>query len=166
MRGIERKKKALLSRIEHYTEEFPTEFYKGYWHLPLPADQRFINSNGTPINVKRQCMQALLDRAEHLRRLKPEGNGDFRVVVAVNLPDLWCSQLIVFKGETYFNGFFDRNNEDLQWLSLPPERNLLSEWGLAFTDSVYLTGFKEVIADTEAEYNYEGEIWFIGDMNR
>ena len=71
VRGIKRKLYNLLARTEEHTAEFPTHFYNGYWHLHLPVAQNFIDSNKTPKKVERFCIQTLLNRAEHLIRLKP-----------------------------------------------------------------------------------------------
>nr|WP_082862852.1 DUF3916 domain-containing protein [Domibacillus aminovorans] len=87
--------------------EFPMEFYNDYWHMHLPVAQDFINSNKTPNKVKRLCIQTLLDRADHLIRMKPNDKEKYRVVVAVDLPDLWGTQIIVFKGDSYFKNFFN-----------------------------------------------------------
>ena len=61
----------MVKRMEENTVEFPTEFENGYWHLHLPVAQDLINSKNTPTKIKRLCIQALLDRAEHLIGLKP-----------------------------------------------------------------------------------------------
>ncbi|MGG3449368.1 DUF3916 domain-containing protein [Domibacillus aminovorans] len=93
--------------MEENTMEFPMEFYNDYWHMHLPVAQDFINSNKTPNKVKRLCIQTLLDRADHLIRMKPNDKEKYRVVVAVDLPDLWGTQIIVFKGDSYFKNFFN-----------------------------------------------------------
>ncbi|KAF0815886.1 hypothetical protein KIS4809_5313 [Bacillus sp. ZZV12-4809] len=83
--------------------EFPIEFYNDYWHMHLPVAQEFINSSKTPYKVKRLCIQTLLERAEDLIRIKPNDKEKYRVVVAIDYPELWDSQIIVFKVESYFN---------------------------------------------------------------
>ncbi len=94
---------------------------------------------------------------------KPDDKEKYRVVVAVELPDLWGSQIIVFKGDFYFKNFFDRNDEYQKWLLLTDDRDIQSEWGLTVTSDGQISGFKEVIADEDG-YHYEGEIWFIGEL--
>ena len=44
IRGLKRKTKNMIKRIEQETEVFPVEFYNGYWHLHLPVSQSFISS--------------------------------------------------------------------------------------------------------------------------
>ncbi len=163
VRGIKRKSNNMIKRIEAKTFEFPTEFYNGYWHLHLPVAQDFISSNKTPKKIKQLCIQTLLDRAEHLIGLKPDDKEKYRVVVAVDLADLWGSQIIVFKGDSHFKDFFNRNDEYQKWLNLPDNRNIQTEWRLSIPNDMKKSGFKEVITDEDG-YHYEGEIWFIGEL--
>ena len=163
VRGIKRKLHKMRERIKENSLEFPTEFTNGYWHLKLPVAQDFINSENTPNKVKRMTIQTLLDRAEYLMRLKPNDVENYRVVVAVDLPALWGSQIIIFKGDSYFKDFFNRNDEHQKWLPLSDERKVQSEWELSIPSHFQVLGFKEVITDEDA-YHYEGEIWFIGEL--
>lgn len=163
LRGIKRKVNKMIERIEENTLVFPTEFNNDYWHLHLPIAQEFINSNKTPLKVKRLCMQTLIDRAKHLMDMKPNDQEKYRVVVAIDLPGLWGSQMIVFKGDSYYKNFFNRNNEYQKWLRLSDNRNIETEWQLSVPDDMQISGYKEVINDEDG-YHYEGEIWFIGDL--
>ncbi|GGE60078.1 hypothetical protein JOC93_000811 [Priestia taiwanensis] len=115
VRGMKRKTNKL---IEAHTVEFPVEFYNGYWHLHLPIAQEFINSTKTPMKIKRLCMQTLIDRAKYLIQIKPNEKETYRVVAAINLANLWNSQIIIFKGDTYFKDFFCRDDEYQKWLRL------------------------------------------------
>ncbi|MGG0655791.1 DUF3916 domain-containing protein [Rummeliibacillus pycnus] len=163
VRGINRKSNNFIKRIEENTTEFPTEFYNGYWHLHLPVAQDFISSYKTPKKIKRLSIHILLDRAEFLIGLKPNDQEKYRIVVAVDLPELWSSQIIVFKGDSHFNDFFNRNDEYQKWLYLPDNRNIQTEWGLSVPNALQILGFKELITDEDGYY-YEGEIWFIGEL--
>lgn len=65
IRGMKRKTKTLIKRIEDATKAFPSTFYNDeYWHMSLPGSQAFIDSNKTPRKVKGLCIQTLLDRAD------------------------------------------------------------------------------------------------------
>ncbi|MFP7486284.1 DUF3916 domain-containing protein [Priestia filamentosa] len=162
LRGIKRKTKNMVKNIEEHTVEFPLDFHNGYWHMHLPVAQDFIDSATTPNKIKRFCIQTLVERANHLINLKPNNKDIYRVVVAVNFPELWSSQIIVFKNEDYFSGFFDRYNIYQTWLHLPEERSIQREWGLTIPSNMQILGFKELINDED--YSYEGEIWFIGEL--
>ncbi|WP_010304697.1 DUF3916 domain-containing protein [Kurthia senegalensis] len=163
VRGIKQKFNKMIERIEEHTLAFPTEFYNGYWHLHLPVAQDVIDSDKTPIKIKRCCIQILLDRAEHLISLKPNDNENYRIVVAVNLPHLSDSQIIIFKGDAHFKDFFNRNDEYQKWLHLSEDRNIQTEWELSIPNDLQVSGFKEVITDEDGD-RYESEIWFIGEL--
>ena len=163
VRGIKRKLNNLLERIEEHTTEFPTHFYNGYWHLHLPVAEDFIDFNKTPKKVKRLCIQTLLNRAKHFITLKPKDQEQYRVVVAIDFPRVSDSQIIVFKGDTHFKDFFNRNDDDQKWLPLANKRNILLEWGLSVPEDLYTLGFKEIIKEEDG-YHYEGELWFIGEL--
>lgn len=163
VRGVKRKFNNMIKRIEENTLEFPTEFHNGYWHLHLPVAQNFLSSDKTPKQIKRLCIQILLYRAEHLIGLKPNDKENYRVVVAVDVPALWGSQIIVFKGDSHFKDFFNRKDEYQKWLHLSGDRNIQTEWGLSVPPDLQILGFKEVITDEDG-YQYGGEIWFIGEL--
>ncbi|MBP3951811.1 DUF3916 domain-containing protein [Bacillus suaedae] len=163
VRGLKRKVNSMVNRIEKETIKFPSDFYNGYWHLHLPVGQGFISSPKTPVGIKRICIQALLKRAEHLVNIKPDTSEGTRIVVAVDLPGLWNSQIIVFKGESYYKTFFDRNDASQKWTPLPASRNIEHEWKLTIPKNMKILGFREEITDEKDPY--VGEIWFIGELN-
>ncbi|MFS0655522.1 DUF3916 domain-containing protein [Bacillus sp. 179-C3.3 HS] len=163
VRGMKRKTNQMIRRIEARTLTFPEECHHGYWHLPLPVAQDFIGSHNTPQKIKRLCIQTLLDRAKHLIELKPKDGDRYRVVVAVDLPGLWWSQIIVFKGDSYFKNFFNRNNEYQKWIPLSDHRNLQTEWSLSIPQGWETTGFKQIIMEEDG-FQEENEWWFIGEL--
>lgn len=164
VRGLKRKAINMSQRIIEHTSSFPTDFSNGYWHFPLPVAQAFIDSNKTPRKIKRFCIQVLLDRAVRLLHMKPNDEEKYRVVVAVGLPSLWSSQIIVFQGDAHFENFFNRNDEYQKWIRLADDRSIQREWGLSIANDLQIVGYKEIITEEELP-DYEGEIWFIGELN-
>ncbi|MBM7602540.1 hypothetical protein JOC75_000510 [Metabacillus crassostreae] len=162
VRGIKRKINKLIELIEENTVEFPKYYDNEYRNFLLPVSQEFINSNKTPTKVKRQCIQTLIDRAKHLSYIKPIEEEKYRVVVAIYLPDLWRSEIIVFKGKSYYQDFFNRNDKQT-WLPLSKTRNIEKEWRLSVPADMSIVGYREEI--TDEDYHYKGEIWFIGELN-
>lgn len=162
VRGIKRKTDQMVNRIEENTQEFPTEFYNGYWHLHLTVGQGFISSYKTPLRIKRLCIQTLLDRAEYLKGLQPNDEEKYRVVAAIEFPTLGNSQIIIFKGDVHFKDFFNRNDNHQKWILLSAGRNLQTEWEVSVPDDSAIGGFKEIINDEDG--CYESEIWFVGEL--
>ncbi|MEH7610610.1 MULTISPECIES: DUF3916 domain-containing protein [Bacillaceae] len=168
IRGLKRKTNKLIHRIKDKTITFPSDFHNGYWHLHLPVSQTFISSKKTPISIKRVCIQTLIDQAKMLIENKPQSSEKYRVVVAIDLPGLFGSQIIIFSGNNHFNRFFDRD-EFQKWIPISIDRNLESEWDLNVPNSMKIIGYKEIISDyvedtDEIAVTYEGELWFIGEL--
>ena len=153
----------LIDRLREATAEFPTESWHGYWHLHLPCSQEFISSDKTPSSIKKICIQTLVNRTKHLIDLKPSSSEKFRVMAAINIPDIGSSQIIIFLGDSHYNGFFDRDNEEQQWTLLPKERDLSREWHLGLPDDMTIWGYHEKIFDDGDLY--ENELWFIGESD-
>ncbi|MFE0304300.1 MULTISPECIES: DUF3916 domain-containing protein [Bacillus] len=160
---MKRKTQQIIKEMNANTQSFPANV-SDYWHLPLPAADDFMTSNRTPKKIKRLCIQTLLNRAEHLIDLKQNDREIYRVVVAVDLPELWHSQIIVFKGNSYVKNFFNRQDEYQTWLPLSDQRNIQKEWDLSVPQNMRTIGFKVVITDDD-EVSYEGERWFMGELN-
>lgn len=123
IRGMKRKTNTMIKRIEEHTKIFPSTFYNDeYWYMPLPVSQAFIESHKIPRKVKRLCIQTLIDRVNHLIKIKPSDTHTYRVVTLISIENLWESQIIVFKNDDYFHNFFNRNNEFQRWISLSNEK--------------------------------------------
>jgi hypothetical protein len=163
VRGLRRKCRQMVRRIEAQTELFPApDSGCDYWHLHLPVTQTFIDSRRTSSKVRRLCVQTLIERAYHLWQLTPEGE-DVRVVAAIVLPQLWASQIIVFFGPTHFNGFFDRNSQHQKW-DLIQNRSLINKWNLMLPRNFEERGYDEVTHDEEA--TFKSQVWFIGNLSQ
>lgn len=160
-RGIRRKTRNMIKRILEETSEFPSDFYNGYWHLHLPTSEGFIDSNRTPIGVKKTCVQTLLKQAVHLIEKKSNSLGYYRVVVYIDFKALFDAQIIVFAEESYFKQFFNRNNDSQKWLPLSKEKS--HPWRLDIPQNMKTLGFEESIRD-EAGNAYKKDIWFIGEL--
>ena len=163
LRGLKRKTRNMIKRIWKETSDFPLDFYNGYWHLHLPVAQGFIDSDRTPFGIKRLCVQTLLERAKHLIEIKPNTPYKCRVVVYISFQALFDSQIIVFAGDSHFEGFFNRNDEFQKWIALSKGRSFEREWGINIHKDMNVLGFKEEITDEDGEI-YKRDIWFIGEL--
>lgn len=163
IRGLKRKTRNMIKRIGEETNDFPSDFYNGYWHLHLPVAQAFIDSDKTPFGIKRLCVQTLLDCAKHLIEIKPNTCEKYRVVVYISFQELFDSQIIVFAGDSHFEGFFCRNDEFQRWIPLSEKRNLESEWRIDMPKNLNNSGFREETTDENGKI-YKRDIWFMGEL--
>ena len=162
-RGLHRKCENMVRLISEQTEKFPKPHRKSdFWHLHLPVFRGFIDSTSTPFGIRRLCVQTLISRAEHLASIAPVGTTQIRVVVAVSLPNLFDSQIIIFYGAEYFDTFFNRRTATQQWTQLEDKRSLMREWNIQISSDFSECGYQEEI--TEPDFHQSGEIWFIGQL--
>ncbi|GAK53426.1 hypothetical protein U14_04691 [Candidatus Moduliflexus flocculans] len=163
VRGKRRKTRNMISGISHESQYFPDEqFVSGYWHMHLPIQRSFIDSERIPVKIRRICMQTLIDRTQYLISIKPPVNYKIRVVTVINLPKLWYSEIIVFFGDTHFQGFFDRDTAYQQWIPLERKRDIAKQWHLHVPTDFNIQGYKEIIIDEDV--TSESELWFLGEI--
>ncbi|MDM5428760.1 DUF3916 domain-containing protein [Bacillus mycoides] len=164
IRGMKRRTKTMIKRIQEYTNTFPSTFYNDeYWHMLLPDSQAFIDSSTTPRKVKRLCIQTLLNQANQLMKMKPNDTNTYRVVVMIKIASLWNSQIIIFKNDDYFQIFFNRDNEFQKWIPLSNESDFRHEWKISISNSVQTLHFQEIIKDEDGFF--EEELSFIGELS-
>lgn len=160
-RGLRRKCQTMVRRLITGTTVFPLFPREGdFWHLHLPVPPVFIDSKATPFSVRRLCVQTLIDRAQYLAAIAPKGKYQNRVVVAITLPDLRGSQIIVFFGEDYFSKFLYRNTAAYCWTPIE-QKSLVRRWALSLPAEFSEQGYHEAIEDEDGIQN--SQIWFIGN---
>lgn len=86
------------------------------------------------------------------------------MVVYISFQALFDSQIIVFAGDSHFEGFFDRNDEFQKWIPLSKERHFESEWRINIPQNMSVSRIKEEITNVDGEI-YKRDIWFIGELN-
>ncbi len=165
VRGARRKCDGMIQAIRDATVVFPEEHAPGwgYWHMHLPVDQAFIDSQKTPHWVRRQCMQCLIDGAERLRGLKPKSDDTIRVVASISLPLLWDSEIIVYFSQEYFDKVFSFEPEWQTWTPLRESRSLSREWHLTIPHGFQERGYHLRVRDEEL--SYDGDEWLIGELD-
>lgn len=164
VRGARRKCSGMIEAIREATLVFPEEHAPGwqYWHMHLPVDQAFIDSQKTPHWVRRQCMQCLIDGAERLKGLKPKSDDTIRVVASISLPQLWDSEIIVYFSQEYFDKVFSFEPEWRTWTPLRESRSVSKERCLTIPEGFQERGYHLRVRDEELPY--DGDRWFIGEL--
>jgi hypothetical protein len=162
IRGKKRRLNAFSRQLDDEVASFPSEGRSGcgYWHLHMPCAQSFIDHSPNPTRLRKDCVKAILKTTLRLRLVKPE-DVDARVVCCLSWPSLWDSQIIVFFGNDYYDGFFDRNSPDQQWIERP------SGWLVEFfnldipkgaTEKVYLEKIQDADGESEAILSFIGDL--------
>lgn len=169
VRGIKRKTRKFIRELNEITKDFPEDLSYGYWEIHLPSQgSNWINSIKTPFNVRKQCLQALINRTKFLIDRKPEHLQSVKVLLMINF-HYWYSTKIEFYIAEDSKGGTELFTEDAytRWIPLNKNRNLAVEWGLNIPDGLAIRGIQEQIKDLELvdEDIFGGEIWFIGELN-
>jgi len=165
IRGKKRKSIDMVEGIIRDSKNFPNiDIENGYWHMHLPIKQSFINSDKTPIKVKRQCIQTIIDCTNKLISMKPKSAIPVRVIAYVNFPDLWYSEIIVFFGDNYYKGYFERDNEYQKWIPLEDKRDIVKEWNIKIPNTFVAKGYKEILYNDDSIY--KNELWYLGEVEK
>jgi len=165
VRGLRRRKMNLMNTLHEMTEQLPNpnDYGLGYWHLHLPFSQEYLESDKVPIKFRKEIMQTLINKVCHLKNLKTPLQEQYRIYAVISMPNLFDSQIAVIPDKSWFNGFFERDTSEQKWLPLSLNRDVIKEWELYLPPGLEVKGFEEIISDDD--YYYEGELWFIGEIN-
>ena len=120
-RGQKRKLKALLKNISSITPFMNTSARYEHFHVPCSP---FLSSSKTSGKVKTAFCSAWLKKAEEIAEKTPAELSFCKVVALINERDLWCSQIIIFYNQAYFEEFWERDCEEQRWI--PMEKQMYS----------------------------------------
>ncbi|KAB2864007.1 MAG: DUF3916 domain-containing protein [Exiguobacterium chiriqhucha] len=155
VRGVRRRLKRLRMYVDEQTHSFPTTFHDGYWHNKIPIDQPFLLSVEENSRIQKAIIEAMVEGSSRLVRLREEER--FRVVVLIDLPSLWQSELLVFESDARLKAFMDRDNSEQVWTRLPNDHVFRQRLNLSADIEVHR--FHELIQDED--YMRSGEVWLL-----
>lgn len=169
IRGIKRRIQKFNRELNELTKDFPENLSYGYWEIHLPGQgSEWINAVKTPYNVRKQCLQVLINRTKFLIDRKPEHHQSVKVMLMIDF-HYWYSTKIEFFLPEADNGGVELFREDAytRWVPLDKNRDFAAEWGLNIPAGLEIRGIQEEIRDLELgdEDIYGGEIWFIGELS-
>ena len=165
VRGKKRKLNRLKHRLNDISNFFPDVSYlqhERYYHIHMPCSNSFVDSKNSPSNLRKECIQLLINTAYDLTKTRPDEQKEHKIVCAVYLPFIWDSQIIVFN-DNYYDEFFDNRDSDYQrWSKLNSELSIIDSLNLKCPDIFSVQGYSEEINDDD--YKHKGQIWFIGEL--
>ncbi|PGK51192.1 group-specific protein [Priestia megaterium] len=162
LRGEKRKTHSLIKRVVDETTVFPSDFHNGYWHMHLPAAQEFVEHPQLSKTAKTEIIQSLVDRANHFFAQKPDGE-QYYVVAAISSESLWDAQLIVFKGDEYYNQFFNRNSKHQQWTPMENGESKVNQLKINIPSSFQVLNVSARTMEEDDDV-IEEEILLIGEL--
>lgn len=155
VRCVRRRLKRLRLHVNEQTQSFPTTFHDGYWHNKIPIDQPFLSSVQENSRIQRAIIEAMMEGSSRLVRLREEER--YRVVVLLDLPTLWQSELLVFESDAQLKAFMERDTPNQTWTPLPLDEVFVQK--LIASADIEVHRFYERIQD-EDNMN-SGEVWLL-----
>ncbi|WP_058763667.1 DUF3916 domain-containing protein [Exiguobacterium chiriqhucha] len=155
VRGVRRRLKRLRLHVNEQTQSFPTTFHDGYWHNKIPIDQSFLSSVQENSRIQRAIIEVMMEGASRLVHNREEER--YQVVVLLDLPTLWQSELLVFESDARLKAFMDRDTSEQTWTRLPNDCVFLQRLDLSADVEVHR--FHELIQDED--YMHSGEVWLL-----
>lgn len=155
-RGLKRKLSRLQRNIQENHEDFPKEFHNGYWYAKIPVGQTFLLEIQHNTQIKQAIIHILLDEAKRLVELRVDER--MRVVVLLDFPTLWNSELLVFEDEEGLQTFMRRDSSHQKWIPISHEKTFLNKWDIRSDRDIRVYGFEEWIFDEEGEGR---EVWML-----
>lgn len=153
IRGMRRKLRKMVEDVEETTATFPTTFINGYWNIKVPIGQPILFSKRFKMRGKRLVVDTLLDGAICLKRLRPDETN--RIVVLLDVPTLWSSEIIVFETDEAYRDFF--LNQDWTLGSMEREEHEILMQSLP--SDIKLNRYVSSLCDDDGYF--ENEIWLL-----
>lgn len=168
LRGVARRLRALqrwpLEVAAGYPDDEELRAAPRYWNWKLPVDLNLVESRWTTDAIRRACAQSLIDACAAFIAARGASDVDCRVTCVVCLPDLFTSELCLYRSEDYFRSHTSAS-EDRHGRSWRIEgRRLSQEWGLQLPDGLGELGLGLDYADPDSDWRLAGERWYFGEI--
>lgn len=152
VRGMRRKINQMTERVEEMTSTFPTTFINGYWNRKVPIGQPVLYSKRFKKRGKRVIVETLMDGAIRLKQIRPDES--YRIVVLLDIPTHWSSEIIVFQNDATYRDFM----QNVDWIPMAIDDDQDSYLPSVPVD-VELKRFSSTINDEDGWS--ESEIWLL-----
>ncbi|WP_214816911.1 DUF3916 domain-containing protein [Exiguobacterium sp. s131] len=120
------------------------------------SDKTFLLDIQHSARIKQSLIHILFDEAKRLVELRMDER--MWVVVLLDLPTLWNSELLVFQDEEGLQSFMRRDSPHQKWIPIPYVRTFINQWGIRSDQNIRVYGFEEWIFDEEGE---DRELWML-----
>lgn len=156
-RGQYRKLKSMFKKIDQFVpfEKTDTE----YEVFRVPSNM-FIEHNCTSGRIKTKFCRKWLKVTEQFIAQKPINLKFCKVVTLLSVPNLWCSQIIIFYDEKYWSDFLNRKGPYQYWVRIPDDISFVQKRNIK--NLLPERGYYEKLVDED--YVYNQEIWFYGEL--
>ncbi|WP_110987236.1 DUF3916 domain-containing protein [Acaryochloris thomasi] len=161
LRGVRRRLRALDRWSNSFAEYFPEDVSsERCWHCRIAVLDRLVNPPTTSRAIQRHAAGAMLKAAESILRAKPVASSDHIVEANLSFPEMFGSDLLVFRNEQQRTNFYDRNQNGVA-LTMIEGRMLSDRLDFSVPALLKETGWlyrEEGTWDGEP-YSFEEEWW-------
>ena len=155
-RGQNRKLKRMFDNIDKFQPDWNND--ERYEHFHVPSDP-FIESEKTTNQNKKKFYEKWLATVERLMKEKPQDIVFCKIVGMISIPDVWCSEIIIFYGQEYYEAFFKRDCAYQTWIRIKNDSFLKRK---QIQTPLKEAGYQQTIRDEDI---YQNELWFYGDID-
>lgn len=155
-RGQNRKLRRMFVHIDKFQPVWNNN--ERYEHFHVPSDP-FIESEKTTNQNKKAFYEKWLATVERLIKEKSQDIAFCKVVGMISVPDIWCSQIIIFYDQEYYSSFFKRDSSYQTWIKIKNDSFLKCK---QIQTTLKEIGYQQIIQDEDI---YQNELWFYGDIN-
>ncbi|WP_038913635.1 DUF3916 domain-containing protein [Dickeya zeae] len=167
VRNIPRRIRSLNRWAETFHNPERADFAEDqhYWNYKIPVEINLIQGKHSKQETKAACAQAMINACYNLMIATAGCDGIPRITSVICLPDMFTSEVCLFRSEEYFQSFITEGRSENGSSVLIRERSLAKEWGLILPDGVQELGitFDYYGGDDPDEW-FSGERWYYGQL--
>lgn len=156
-RGQYRKLRSMFRKIDEFTPFKRTD--REFEAFNVPSDM-FIEHKHTSGKIKTEFCRKWLKTTELFLAQKPKDIPFCKIAAILSVPNLWCSEIIIFYDESYWSEFFIRTGSEQYWTQIPDNISFSKKRNIKTQLSEQ--GYYEKLIDEV--YIYENEIWVYGEL--
>jgi len=168
LRGIPRRLRSLKIWSESFANNYPTDNQldpvDAYWNYKIPVDLNLVEGQHSTPEVKRACAQELINACYRLMSAKPKTSGYSRVTCVVCLPNLFTSELCIYRELEYFESHTIGHKNEYGESKVIVGRSLANEWSLVLPNGVQERGVSHNFHSPEDDWQDTGECWYFGEL--
>lgn len=136
-----------------------------YWNFKIPVDINLVEGKYSTIRIKASCAQALVNACSNLITATVGMNYSPRITAVVCLPDMFTSELCLYRSEEYYQSFITEYRSENGSSALIKDRSLAAEWGLFLPANVQEIGITlEYYGSEDRDEWFTGERWYYGQV--
>lgn len=137
-----------------------------YWNEKIPVDSRMVSPPYTNALLQRECAQRLIDACHHLMLARPASVTHTRVTCCIALPDMFASELCIYRDEDYFQGHTAPAAHANGTVTVLKGRSLATDWGLTLHPGMQEHGVHVLYPETETTWSLDLIQWYYGEVGR